>query len=239
MHQPRYLNALVLFVATTPAMAETAAESWKGSAELGYVTTGGNTETESLNAKAKGEMDRENWRHTLVLEALKSSDQGATTAERYVATAQSNYKLGKSKKNFFFILLSYEEDRFSGYDHRTAEAVGFGRRVLETPTLLLDLEVGPGARQSKLDSGDTENETMVRGAAKLAWKVSDTSDFTEDLSSDVGEEVTITKSVTALTAKVNSSLATRLTYTIKNTSKVPAGFEKTDTETAVTLVYSF
>jgi len=57
---------------------------------------------------------------------------------------------------------------------------------------------------------------------------------------DVGEDTTVTKSVTALTAQINGSLATKITYTIKNTSDVPTDdIEKTDTETAVTLVYSF
>lgn len=236
----RYLmSAASMLFAATSVMADTAPSGWKANAELGYVSTGGNTETESLNAKAKGEIDRESWRHTLALEALKTSDQDTTTAERYAANLESNYKLGETKKNFLFVMVNYEDDRFSGYDYRVTEAIGYGRRVIETPKLILDLEIGPGARQSKLDSGDTDSETMVRGAAKLGWNVSDTSKFTEELSTDVGEDVTITKSVTALTAKVNGSLATKLTYTIKNTSKVPAGFEKTDTETAVTLVYSF
>lgn len=238
MSQQQIFTVLLLLCAT-PVMAETAAENWKGSAELGYVTTGGNTETESLNAKAKGETDRENWRHTISLEALKTSDQNTTTAERYLASLQSDLKLGESKKNFLFVMISYEDDRFSGYDYRVTEVVGYGRRVIETPKVIFDLEVGPGARQSKLDSGDTESETMVRGAAKLGWNISDNSKFTEELSTDVGEDVTITKSVTGLTANINGSLATKLTYTIKNTSKVPPGFEKTDTETAVTLVYKF
>ena len=45
--------------------------------------------------------------------------------------------------------------------------------------------------------------------------------------------------MTALTAKVNTSLALKVSLTIKNNSEVPVGTEKTDTETAVTLVYSF
>ena len=80
---------------------------------------------------------------------------------------------------------------------------------------------------------------LVRGAARYAWKITEHSKLTEDLTIDVGEDVTVTKSITGLTSKINSSLATKLTYTVKNTSKVPAGVKKTDTELAVTLVYSF
>jgi putative salt-induced outer membrane protein len=235
-------KALLVLLATAVSSTihaedKVADEGWGGSAELGIVNTTGNTETETISAKAKAETEREKWRHTINFEALNSSDQNVSTAERYFLSGQSSYKIGK--KNFFFVLVSYEDDRFSGYDYRVTESIGYGRRVIAEPGLTLDLEIGPGARQSKLDSGASEDELMVRGAAKLAWKISKTSKFSEDFSTDVGEDVTITKSVTALSAQVNSSLATKITYTIKNTSDVPAGVEKTDTETAVTLVYSF
>lgn len=136
-------------------------------------------------------------------------------------------------------MINYEDDKFSGYDYRVSEALGYGRRVIDEPTLMLSLEIGPGARQSKLETGGSDNEMTARGAAKLEWKIAETSTFTEDLTTDVGEDVTVTKSITALRAQINGSLATKITYTIKNTSDVPVGVRKTDTETAVTLVYSF
>ena len=242
MFNYRMLLGVLAASITATAVAETAAPdaaisapTWKGNVEIGFVMTDGNTETETLNAKAKAETEREKWRHTVNLEALNSSDQNVSTAERYLLSGQSSFKIGP--KNFFYVLVSYEDDRFSGYDYRVSESVGYGRRVIGEPGMTLDLEVGPGARQSKPDSGKTEDEMLVRGAAKLAWQVSDTSKFTEDFSTEVGEDVTVTKSVTGLSAKVNGSLSTKLTYTIKNTSDVPPGIEKTDSEMAVTLVF--
>lgn len=211
--------------------------TWKSNVELGIVNTTGNTETKTTNAKAKAATETEKWRHTLTYESLSSSDQGVKTAERYEVNGQSDYKL--DKKNFFFAMINYEDDEFSGYQYRMTEAIGYGRRLIDKPDLTLDLEIGPGARQSKSDSGDTENETLIRGAGKLAWKISKSSSFTENLSIDSSKENTITKSVSALTAQINGSLATKITYTIKNNSDVPPGVEKTDTETAVTLVYTF
>jgi len=240
----RYMlpGSAALFLMATVSMASAADpqvtdSSWKGNVELGIVTTTGNTETETINAKARAVTEREKWRHTVFVESLNSSNGGDTTAERYVVNGQSDYKFGEH--NYFFVMVNYENARFSGYDYRVSEALGYGRRVIGNAALTLDLEIGPGARQSKLDTGGSEDELTVRGAAKLAWKISDTSTFTQDLNTDVGEDTTVTKSVTALTAQVNGSLATKITYTIKNTSGVPVGVEKTDTETAVTLVYSF
>ena len=232
-----FITTILLY--SLNSFAETPVEYgvWKGNVELGFVNTTGNTETRTTNIKAKAETETENWRHVATYESLTSSDQGVNTADRYAINGQSNYKL--DKKNFFFIMLNYEDDQFSGYDYRVTEVIGYGRRVVENPDVTLDLEIGPGARQSKLENGDTENETMVRGAGKLKWKISKSSTFTEDLSVDAGEDSTVTKSVSALSAQINGKLATKITYTIKNTSDVPLGVEKTDTETAVTLVYNF
>jgi len=235
-----YLIAGVLTVTIftdTHAEDATNSDGWKGNVELGIVTTSGNTETETVNAKAKIGTEQENWRHTISIESLNSSTQSTSTAERYAISGQSDYKFGNHY--YFFGVLDYEDDSFSGYNYRVSETLGLGRRVISNSALTLDLELGPGARQSKLNVGGSENEVTVRGAGKLAWKISDTSSFTQDLSSDVGEDVTITKSVSALTAQVNGSLATKISYTIKNTSDVPVGIEKTDTEMSVTLVYSF
>lgn len=210
---------------------------WKASAELGFVSTSGNTNTDTLNAKAMASTDREVWRHKIEVTALNASDEDVTIAEKYTATGQSDYKLGDP--NYLFANISYENDKFSGYQYRVTESVGYGRRVIKETDLTLDLEIGPGARQSKLDSGKTESEALLRGAAKLDWTVSKTSKFAEVLTVDAGEDVTVTKSVTSLSSQVNGSLSMKLTYTYKRTSDVPIGVDDTDTETAVTLVYNF
>ncbi|NOZ53144.1 MAG: DUF481 domain-containing protein [Gammaproteobacteria bacterium] len=233
------LSATLVSLSIGNAFAEldTASSQWKGEAELGFVSTSGNTETETVNAKAKVTTDRDKWRHRVEASALNSSDAKGTTAERYAITGQSDYKV--SKQNYFFGLLSYEKDRFNGYAYRVSEALGYGRRILDGSVVTLDLEIGPGARQSELDNGDSENEFIVRGAAKLGWTISDTSQFSEALTVESGDDATIIKSVTGLTSQLAGSLAMKITYTIKNTSDVPPGIEKTDKETAVTLVYRF
>ena len=158
-----------MFVAltSTTIVAETNSEhAWQGDIELGYVKTSGNTDTETLHTRAKAKTDREHWRHNLKLEALKSSDQETTTAEKYFVSGQSDYKL-KGEKNFVFAFVSYEDDRFSGYKYQMTEVVGYGRRILDDDNMTLDIEIGPGARQSKEEiTGDTENEALVRGAAR-------------------------------------------------------------------------
>jgi putative salt-induced outer membrane protein len=227
------------------ASAETAkaekTDSYKGNMELGYVNTSGNTETQSLNAKAKVEASYDKWRQTLQLEALNSSDGDVTTSERYTAFMKSDYRF--SKRDYAFGLLNYENDRFSGYDYRTSIALGYGRRVIDTKPLWLELEGGPGYRFSKLsDSGDqdaNQDEAVLRLAGNFGWQFSESALFEQDLSTEIGEDATISKSVSALSLQVIGSLAMKLSYTYRYVTEVPVGVQKKDTNTSVTLVYKF
>lgn len=229
---------LALAAPTAAAAAPAEPPGWSGEAELGAVFTGGNTETETVNAKASVANERDRWRHAAKGEAVLASDAGGTTAERYLVTGKSDLKLGPA--NYLFVTANWETDRFSGYDYRASEALGYGRRLLPGPPVTLDLEGGPGVRQSRLkNQGGVKSEALARLAGKLLWKISGTSSLTEDLTAEVGEDATITRSVTALKTQVAGQLATKVSLTVKNTSEVPAGVEKTDYETAVTLVYGF
>lgn len=210
---------------------------WKGEGEFGYVATSGNTDTTNLKARLGLVNERDMWRHSALLEALNTSDSEITTAERYAASWQTDYKF--SEFEYIFGRLQYETDKFSGYDYRVSETLGYGRRVLHRDDMTLDLEAGPGARQSKLDTGESENEMILRLAGKYVWQITEQSRFTQELSFDIGEDATITKSVTAVQASIIGNLSMKLSYTLENVSEVPPGVKKTDTETSATLVYAF
>lgn len=232
------LPALVLLHYAPTQAADTA--PWKAEVEAGVINTTGNTESQSINAKAMGEHNTTTWRHKVNFESLVTSDAtSGTTAERYYIAEKSDLKFTDSP-SYIFEQIDYEADRFSGYTYRSTLTLGYGRALVKRDDLTLDAEIGAGYRKSKeTETGKTLEESMGRGGAALDWAITSHSAFREAVSIDVGTEATISKSVTALKAQVNGSLATKLTYTIKNTSKVPVGFKKTDTETAFTLVYSF
>lgn len=235
MNNKRSLFIVSLLAAGAAGAAD---EGWKGEAELGVVLTSGNTETQSISGKAKVGHERRKWRHGATFEALNTKDEDTTTAERYTLTGQSAYKM--TERQYLFGLITYDADRFSGFEYQLSEALGYGIKAIDRETLELGLEAGLGARQSKLEeSGDTENEGIVRLAGHLAWQISGTSEFTQGLSSEIGEESTITRSVTALKSQVAGNLAMKISYSVKHVSDVPDDVRHTDQETAVTLVYSF
>ena len=231
------ISAIIIAGWASQAVAEDAIKPWKGEAELGIVSTSGNTEIQSTKARAGIVNEREEWRHTGKIEALNTSDATRTTAERYLLSGKSDYKFGNF--DYALVMVNYENDRFTGYSYRVSETVGYGHRIVNQPDLTLGLEIGPGARQSKLSTGASESEFIVRVAGNAEWKISETAVFTENLSAESGELSTLTRSVTALSAQLVGAFAMKLSFTAQHTSRVPVSVKKLDTVTAVTLVYGF
>lgn len=215
---------------------------WSGSAELGYVSTSGNTETSSIKTRADAVWEVEKWRDTTHFESLNLEEDSERSAERYYITHKTDYKF--TDISYAFAFQSFDKDRFSGYDWQATASFGYGRRVLKTDTMQLDLEAGPGYRVSRLEEEDEdgdieENEAILRLYGKYSWKVSESAVFEEELSIETGSDKTITKSVTSLKTTIVGQLAMKLSYTIKYTSDVPVDTEEKDTETAVTILYEF
>jgi putative salt-induced outer membrane protein len=100
--------------------------------------TQGNTETQNTHARLNVLNERAAWRHEGHLEGLVSSNDDTTTAEKYAALAKTNYKFSES--DYVFGVVKYETDRFSGYDYQASESIGYGRRVVKTEAVILDLE---------------------------------------------------------------------------------------------------
>lgn len=221
------------------AMAkETTKESqWNGAAELGFLMTRGNTQTDSLNLAARLENTRVKWHHKVEFKALQASEQNVTTAESYEVTGRTEYLLNDN--NYLFGSLRYQDDRFSGYDRRTTEVLGYGHQFLKRPDMKLKGEFGAGARQTDNTDNTRDNEGILRVGLNYNWEITKTSSFNQDIFVEHGEVNTATESVTALTVKINSKLAMKLGITVKDNSNPPVGIKNTDTKTAVTLVYDF
>jgi putative salt-induced outer membrane protein len=233
-HSAMYI--LLLFPFSSAVAEQAVTNKWSSDAEFGVVLTQGNTQTQNINVKLNVLNERLKWRHEARLEALNNADDEQTTAERYTLFAKTGYKFGA--KNYAFGTVNYENDRFSGYQYRVSEAVGFGRRLIQSEALTLAVEFGPGARQSKLETGDSENEGILHLAGNLKWTINPKSQFLEELTIEAGKKATISKSITGVKTNIAGDLAMKLSLTVNHISEVPPETKKTDSELTVTLVYS-
>jgi putative salt-induced outer membrane protein len=229
----------LLMLAVFPAMAQDLPSSrWGGDLEIGYVSTQGNSEASSLKGRADAKRETDLWRYNIHFDTLNSSEDGDRSAERYFGSTKLDYKFGPRAYTFGY--LSYEDDRFSGYDWQAVAASGIGYQLLDTGVLLWEVEVGPGYRINKVEeTAERERDVIMRGFTRFQWNLSDSATFEQELSVESGNENSITRSITSIKSTIIGQLAMKLSYTVKYTDEVPVGTEHADRETAVTLVYGF
>jgi len=210
---------------------------WAGKATLGYLATSGNTENSTLNTGFEVAYSSGKWTHLLQAAAITASENEVTTAEAYDLGWKSERKI--TDHDFLFGRVQWRKDNFGAYDTQLSETLGYGRRLIDNEKHKLNAELGVGARQSELQLGGKEDETILTAGGYYKWLFSETAEFRQDLVVEAGGENAYTESVTAISAKLVGDLALVASYTIKNNSDVPPLTEKTDTYTALSLEYSF
>ncbi|MDX8404978.1 MAG: DUF481 domain-containing protein [Mariprofundus sp.] len=214
-----------------------APDNWSNSSEIGALQTSGNTQTLTLNAKTKLSHHGEARRDTFEASAYSSADRQQSTAEKYTASLQNDFKVSDS--NYLFTRLGFESDRFSGFRRRTAETIGYGRDLIITEGFKWNAELGGGMRQSKLVNRTSTSEAIIRGATLAEWQIAESVKFSEQLSSEGGKSGWASKSVTSLKQKVNAHLSSNISLALTHNSNVPTGTKKLDIETAITMVVDF
>lgn len=219
------------------AQAEEASKDmeWNASAELGYIKNSGNSDTETLNAKFKGETAYTKWTHSLLAEALKSATGDVRSAEKYRLEVQSDYNLGE--RSYVFGVASWENDNFNGLNYTASVAGGYGYKAIKTEEMKLNLEAAPGYRIVEDENNNDEEDAILRLSETFSWKISKTSTFDQNLKVETGDSNTETRFGVALTNQVAGNLSMKVAYNIKHNSDVADGVAHSDRETAITLVY--
>jgi len=223
---------------------------WTGAGEIGFLMTGGNTDTESLNSKLTLDYTKAAWFNKTAFEAIYSAEEKEdadtgvtekeTSAEKYLGSNKTGYNI--TDASYVFLMGEYTYDLFSGYYYQTIFNAGYGHRFIKTDRQTLEVEAGPGYRFSSIrepGDGDDGKEVIARLSGMYKLKLTEKSDFQQDVTVETGKETTITKSVSAITAQIVGALAMKASFTLRHDSSPPPDTEKTDRQTALTLVYSF
>jgi len=245
---------LVLSLVSTAGIAETEDKKLTTDVELGFIATSGNTETTSLKGRLNIKQELTKFRNNYVAEAFYKEDEVSvevdgetstetqTTAEKYFLSAQSDFKLDKEHKGIF-VFGSYEQDEFSSFDYQSTIAVGYSDRLFTNDNSHLSYSVGPGMAFNEVrETGETNSTGIIRASAEYFVQISENAKFTQTLSSEIpfeSGENRKTKAESALSANIASGLALKVSFVVDHNSEVTEGTEKADTQTAVTLVYSF
>lgn len=229
-----------LTLCTTSAMAaETTTDKkpYSGDIEFGASFETGNTEAQNLNLNSSFTYTRNKWQSTTKLEAYNSKENDVRSNEEYRANEQVRFNY--SERKYSFAEVDYVNDRFSGYDYRVTELVGYGRHILNRGTFKLNGEIAGGARQSKLQNNDTENEPVAKLELNATFDLNEHVGMGSNLSSVIGSDAIVTESDSWIKSKLTETLYLKLGFNAEHISDVPAGRENIDTKTTVTVGYSF
>ncbi len=235
-----FVGATLLITASAFAQSPPAAveeSPWSGAASLGYLSTSGNTETTSYSAKFGVGYAQDQWKNGFNLATNGASESDATTAESFQAGWKSEYSL--TEYDFIFGTVDWRKDRFSGVDQQLTEAIGYGRRLIDTPKHLLSVGLGVGHRSADLADGTSESGVIGRGNVNYSWIFSETAGFDQNIIVESGSDNTYIESISAVRARLLGDFALVLSYTIKQNSDVPVGSEKTDRLSAISIEYAF
>lgn len=220
---------------------------WSTSAELGAISTSGNTVGTSVTGKIDSKQELPDWSNEYILAGYFKDEQVTNadgekvrerSAQRYSLSAKAAYKLMQDRDRLF-ALATHVDDRFGAYLRYSTIGVGYGTQIYQSETKTLDVEIGPGYFRGARSTGETENGMTVRGAADFKWRLSESALFSQTLTVERGTSNTHSQAETALRTKINNTMQLKAAFSVRNDTSVPADKKNTDTQTSVTLVYSF
>lgn len=209
---------------------------FSGDAELGFTHLSGNTNSQTLIGKTRLMWLTGKFTYTLRGEVRNVSKDNETSAEQYLIAGRERYEL--EGPHYLFGFARWEKDRFAGYDQQLSAIGGYGRQILENSTHTLSLEAGPGYRHDRLRDYDDERLMVTYTALDYRWGMSDYADIEQEMSLEYTDQNITSRSLTALTARLNSKLSLRLSHEVKHNSQPPdETSERTDSTTSASLLY--
>lgn len=245
------LAAAHSYAAAADSLDPVNANGWNTSAELGAISTSGNTVGTSVTGKIDAKHETSKWSNEYVLAGYFKDEQVTNddgekvrerSAQRYSMSAKAGYKLLHDDHGKLFALATHVDDRFGAYTRYSTIGIGYGTQTYQSDTHTLDVEIGPGYFRGVRTEGNVQTvETggTIRGAALLKWKLSDSAQFSQNLIVERGTDNTHSIAETAVRTKINSTMQMKAAFNVRNDTNVPADKRNTDTQTSVTLVYSF
>jgi len=170
---------------SAPALAQTPAappppppKIWTVSASAGLAFTQGNTDTSSVNLGYNVVYDPQR-KNVVKSEGLflRSTDQGAVTANKVALSGRDEYKL--TERAFVFGQLAYLRDPFKEIDYLIAPTGGIGYKVIMLPNTELSVDGGLGVAWEKNTGKDVDTSGAVTLGDKFSLKLSPTATFTQ------------------------------------------------------------
>jgi len=210
---------------------------WDAEVGFSYVGTNGNTDTSSLGAAFAAHRRWPLWQIEAAATAVNTTDNGTTTAARYLGSFRAQRKLTDRLGVSTGIRL--ERDHLSGIDFRSILDGGLTYKLIRRPYWTLDSLTGLGwdheARVVPPDEDDFQavlqalSKFLLGTAGETTQRFTFYPDFTNSTAYRSEAEVTVQ-------AAMNKRLALKFGFLWRYSHEPVPGFKRSDTTTTASLV---
>lgn len=220
-------------------------------AQVGYVSSHGNTDAQTANAKFDVVYNVDAWKHELQLAGLYGKSNDIVSAESLDAQWQSNYNF--TNRLFVFGALHDADDKFSGFEYQETVSVGVGYSIIKLADATLDAQVGVGYRRLRPEelikdaAGDVisripqnvETGAVATANVKGMYAFNSSTKLSDVVALESGSDNTLLQNDLGLQVNMSKALAITVGYEVKHNSNPPAGLVKTDSLVTFNLTYAF
>lgn len=226
----RLLAALTALV-TIPAAARSQdkPKPRELTADVGYVSTSGNTDISAFNVGEKLVLRDGRWEHKQAFGSVYASQDGEQTSNLLFANWRSDWKF--SPVFALFGYAGFDRNQFAGIQRRFEESAGLAAKLLSRERDEWSAELGLGVTQQTPVAGSSVTFTSARSASVYKHRFSKTAYFQQGIEFLPNLETSTdyrVNSESALVAPLSAHIAMKVSYAVRFDNLPEAGRAKSD-----------
>jgi putative salt-induced outer membrane protein len=230
---------------TPPAAPPPPPRTCTGSAELSFVSTTGNTDTQTLGLGGSIECKPNKWTYTAKAAFIRSEADDVETAKSLDTLFRAARDLTPRLKAYGQFI--YFQNEFAGIENRYAVEGGLAYMLLVHPKHTLEIDGGIGyTKEDRVEVLGIPDEDLsfasARTGAIYRFKISETAEFGDDAGFTFNlndSEDWRFANVAYVAAKLTTIFSLKLSYAVAYLNNPVPGFGKTDTITSAAVVAKF
>lgn len=212
----------------------------EGSAELAFVATSGNSDTQNFGIGGDLTTRPDPWMFRFRVGYIRNESAGLETAESFMTLFRASRKV--SDRLALYGQYDYLRDLFAGIEHRNALEGGLSFLAVDNAVQRLRLDAGLGYSNEQRVVGEDISTAIGSLGAGYRLKISDSAELTDEgrfvFSLSNGEDWRF-DNVAALSARLTTIFSLKASYTIRYNNAPAPTYDKTDTIAALALVAKF
>jgi len=237
-----FITCLVC-LAGTHSLAQTDSDtqrSLSGTAELSFVSTSGNSDTETIGLGAELQYEPGRWRTATKLKFIRSEANNTLNAHSFNAILQGTRQM--SGRIGLYSKAGYLRDRFAGIDDRYAAEGGVSWQALLESAHQVTAEGGFGWTRELRATAEHRTLGTANSSVSYFWLFSETNELRNEASAtfvvDDSNDWRFTNDL-SLSAALNTLFSLKLTHQVGFLNDPVPGFEKTDIKVSAAVVAKF